>query len=274
MAATQTVGHGGTPAFRVPITISTLDRATTPRARLGGVGHVPGTMRCSSCAMRKVCVPSDLDASELLRFEDYMQGTRRVRAGQHLYRAGDNAAVMYVVRSGFIRTSMLTDGGREQVTGFHMLGELLGVDTIGGGVQAGDAVALEDSDVCELSLQSLQALSREMPALQHKLYRIIGEQFQQEREATLLLGSMRAEDRLASFLLNLGRRYKARGFSGARFLLRMSRAEIGSYLGLRLETVSRVFSRLQTEGLLRVDSRSVEILDEAALKLVVGRSIN
>jgi CRP/FNR family transcriptional regulator len=199
---------------------------------------------------------------------------RKVMAGQYVYRAGQPFNALFLVNVGCLKACELTDDGREQVTGFQMLGEVIGVDMIAGGVHASDAVALEDTDVCELSLKSLESLSKEIPALQRKIYRMIGEQFHREREAMLLLGSLRAEERLATFLINLGHRYKARGFSASRFVLRMSRGAIGSYLGLRLETVSRIFSKFQAEGLLRVDGRYVEILDPAALKLVIGRSVN
>ena len=229
---------------------------------------------CSGCAMRKVCVPSEMNGAELIRFEDYVHTRRRIRAGQHLYRSGDASDVALCGSLGVHQDLDVADDGREQVTGFHMMGEVIGVDMIGGGIHATDAVALADTEVCEISLASLDSLTNDIPTLQRKLYHMIGEQFQHEREAMLLLGSMRAEERVASFLLNLGRRYEARGFSALRFLLRMSRADIGSYLGLRLETVSRLFSKFQAEGLLRVDSKSVEILDPEGLKLVIGRSLN
>ena len=244
------------------------------RKRLHVVSGIKSPNLCGGCAMRKVCVPSDMEGDDLARFEDSAHARRRIRAGQHLFRSGDACDSIFAVRSGFVRTSTLTDDGREQVIGFHMMGEVIGVDTLGGGVHATDAVALVDSEVCEISLAVLQSLSRDMPSLQRKLYQMINEQFQLEREAMLLLGSLRAEDRVASFLLNLGRRYQARGYSALRFVLCMSRADIGSYLGLRLETVSRVLSKLQAEGLLRVDSKFVEIVDREGLKQVIGRSLN
>ena len=250
----------------IPLPIARNVPATAPlaKAKLG----------CTTCAMRKACVASELGGAALLRFEDHVHTKRRIRTGEHLYRAGDPATSLYAVRSGFLMTSTVARDGREQVTAFHLLGDIVGIEVIGGGTQASDAVALEDTEVCELPLSSLEHLAAEIPQVRRTLYRLIGERFQSERDAMLLLGSMRAEERVATFLLNLGRRYETRGFSGRRFILRMSRADIGSHLGLRLETVSRVFSRFQAEGLLHVDSRSVEILDSEALSLVIGRSIN
>jgi len=256
----------------IPITPAT--RRAMGRSQAVGANVARNPTGCTECAMRNACVASDLPSQELHTFEEYARSKRKIRAGQHLYRSGDASPALYAVRTGFIATSVTTDDGREQVTGFHMMGDILGIDSIGGGVHAEDAVALEDTEVCEISLASLDRIGSETPSLQRKLYRMIGEQFQHEREAMLLLGNTRAEDRLASFLLSLGRRYAARGFSAVRFVLRMSRGEIGSYLGLRLETVSRLFSKFQAEGLLRVDSRAVEIIDPAGLKLVIGRSYN
>jgi CRP/FNR family transcriptional regulator len=229
---------------------------------------------CARCAMRSACVPAGLGAVELSRFEGSIHAKRRIAARKHLYRAGDEARSFYAIRSGFIKTSVTTDDGREQVTGFHMMGEVIGLEAIGGGQHASDAIALENTEICEMPFTALEQLSHDMPSLQHKLYQMVGQEFQHEREVRVLLGTMRAEERLAAFLLSLGRRYQARGYSPFRFLLRMSRADIGSYLGLRLETVSRLFSRFQTERLLRIDNKSVEILDATALKLVIGRTLN
>jgi CRP/FNR family transcriptional regulator len=262
----------------VGVALAPLVRVQAPRsapARAKGPATTAWAKAgCAACAMRRGCVSSELNDADLPKFEEHAWSKRRIKAGQHLYRSGEESGSLYIVRSGFIMTTMATDDGREQVTGFQMLGEVIGVDMIGGGAHTSDAVALEDTEVCELSLKSLESLSKEMPALQRKLYRMIGEQFHRERQAMLLLGSLRADERLATFLVNLGHRYRARGFSASRFVLRMSRGDIGSYLGLRLETVSRNFSKFQAEGLLRVDGRYVEILDPEALKLVIGRSVN
>jgi CRP/FNR family transcriptional regulator len=261
------------PAAGRPIALAPIPRVAT-ECRPALSVNVIAPKHCGACAMRKVCVPSEMSDPDLARFEDYLHVRRRIRTGQHLYRAGDVCHSLYAIRSGFIRTSTVSDDGREQVTGFHMMGEVIGIDMIGGGIHGSDAVALEDTEVCELSLSSLSSMASDIPGFQRKLYRMIGEEFVHEREAMLLLGSMRAEDRVALFLLDIGRRYSSRGFSALRFVLRMSRADIGSYLGLRLETVSRVFSRFQAESLLRVDGKSVAILDLARLKLVIGRGLN
>jgi len=262
-------------------------RDTRRNADASSVSRIPITVRrtslpnvvrlnvpCTGCAMRNVCVPAGFSLSEIARFEGTVVAKRRIAAGQHLFSAGSLSSSLLAIRCGFVKTSITTDDGREQVTGFHMMGEVVGIDALANGRHQSDAVALEDTEVCEIPFLALEDLSHDVPAMQRKLYQLMLDEIQRERETMLLLGTMRAEERLAAFLLNLGRRYEARGFSALRFLLRMSRADIGSYLGLRLETVSRLFSRFQVEGLLRVDTKSVAILDAEGLKSVIGRVLN
>lgn len=232
------------------------------------------TASCTGCGMRNVCIPAGLDAREVASLEERIGASRRIREGEPVYGAGQHSGSLYAIRTGFVKTATVTDDGREQVTGFHMMGEIIGLDAIGGGGHDADAVALEDTHVCEIPVAALSALAHDVPSLQRKVYTMISQELRQQREAMLFLGSMRAEERLASFLLNLGRRYHERGYSATRFNLRMSRGEIGSYLGLRLETISRLFSRLQVEQLLRVDSRWLEILDPTGLKALIGRPLS
>src|SRR5690606_8672321 len=159
------------------------------------------------------------------------------------------------IRAGSFKTVVLTEDGREQVTGFHMAGDVLGLDCVGSDVCGGDAIALEDSEVVEIPFAELDALAGRDPALQRELFKLLAGEIQRERSLMILLGSMRAEERLAAFLLNLSRRLSARGWSATHFLLRMTREEIGSLLGLKLETVSRILSRFQAEGLIAVRNR-------------------
>ena len=263
-------------AIQTPRPVAAATVHTLPiRARAGESARSnTANELCLACAMRNGCVPADLQPSELRRFETALHTKRRVAPKAYLYRAGEPASALYVIRSGFIKTSVTTEDGREQVTGFHMMGEVIGMESIGGGRHAGDAIALEQTDVCEIPFDALRKLFPEMPSLQQKLFEMVAQELHHERELMVLLGTMRAEERLAAFLLDLGRRYGARGYSALRFLLRMSRADIGSYLGLRLETVSRLFSRFQLERLIRIDYKSIEILDATALKTVIGRALN
>ncbi|MDT3680234.1 MAG: helix-turn-helix domain-containing protein [Burkholderiaceae bacterium] len=197
---------------------------------------------------------------------------RRVRRGEYLYRYGDAFHALFAIRAGSFKSVLLTEDGREQVTGFHLGGEVLGVDGIGLDVHAGDAVALEDSEVVEIPFVELDALATRDPALQRELFRMLSAEIQRERALMLLLGSMRAEERLAAFLIDLSQRMAARGFSASCFVLRMTREEIGSMLGLKLETVSRILSRFQAEGLIHVRNREIAIVSLQALRAVIGRN--
>jgi CRP/FNR family transcriptional regulator len=200
-------------------------------------------------------------------------GKRRVRQGEPLFRSGTAFFNLFVVRAGMFKTILLDSEGREQVTGFHMTGEVLGLDGIEREQHQSNAIALEDSEVWEVPYARLEAEARKDPAIQRLFHRLMSREIQRDYMMMLLLGSMRAEERLAAFLVNLSQRLVARGYSATHFVLRMSRREIGSYLGLTLETVSRVFSRFQREGLIRAKLKSVELLDVGALRRMVGASM-
>ena len=191
---------------------------------------------------------------------------RRVKRGEALFNAGIEFSAVYAIRSGFFKTSVLDGDGREQVTGFFMGGELLGMDGLGSGAYNATAVALEDSEVCVLPYALVESMAREVPTLQRHLHAVLAREIVRDHGVMLLLGSMRAEERLATFLINLSKRFVRRGYSACDFHLRMTREELGSYLGLKLETVSRAFSRFQEEGLVAVQQKHIRILDAARLK--------
>jgi CRP/FNR family transcriptional regulator len=197
---------------------------------------------------------------------------RRLKRGDYLYRYGAEFTALYGVHAGSFKSVLLTEDGREQVTGFHMAGEVLGLDGLGADFYNGDTIALEDGEVIEIARDALELLVRQEPLLQRELFRMLANEIARERALMLLLGSMRAEERLAAFLLNLSQRLAARGYSATRFILRMTREEIGSLLGLKLETVSRILSRFQAEKLIRVHNREIEISDLAQLRCVIGRN--
>lgn len=197
---------------------------------------------------------------------------RRVRQGEFLYRSGERFHCVFVIRAGMFKTILIDAEGREQVTGFYMTGEVLGLDGIETEQCQSSAVALEDSEVWEIPFARMEALCRQDPAMQRMLHRLMSREIQRENLMMLLLGSMSAEERLAAFLVNLSQRLTARGYSPVRFVLRMSRREIGSYLGLTLETVSRVFSRFQREGLIRAQLKTVELKQPERLRAIVGAS--
>jgi len=226
---------------------------------------------CSTCSLRELCLPVGLNHEEVSKLDELVFLRRTVKRGDYLFRAGDPFDSLYAARSGFFKTKLLLEDGREQVTGFHMAGELMGLDGIGPERHTCDAVALEDSEVCVIPFQRLEGLSREMEALQHHFHKVMSREIVREHGVMMLLGSMRAEERLAAFLLNLSQRLSTRGYSAQEFNLRMTREEIGSYLGLKLETVSRVFSKFQEQGLIAVQQKNIRILDTAQLREMIGR---
>jgi CRP/FNR family transcriptional regulator len=216
---------------------------------------------CSSCHLNATCLPSGMASSELPRMDSLNFGRRRVKVGQTLYREGDRFQFIYAVRSGTFKSSLMLADGREQISGFYMAGELLGLDGVANGEHASSSTALEDTEVCAIPYAQLTELAAGNPGMQHLLSRLMSREIVREHSLMVLLGSMNAEERLAAFLLNLSQRLKARGYSPTEFHLRMSRAEIGSYLGMTLETVSRTFSTFQQQRLLEVDKRHIRVID-------------
>src|SRR5438093_4970365 len=224
---------------------------------------LPLNVACSSCNLRELCLPVGLPADELQRLDALVAQRRSLSRGQPLFRSGDPFEAVYAVRTGFFKTRVSSEDGRDQVTGFQMAGELLGLDGISTDRHTCDAVALEDSQVCVIPYGQLEHLSREFTDLQRQFHKIMSREIVRYHGVMLLLGSMRAEERLAAFLLNLTQRLQARGFSPTSLVLRMTREEIGTYLGLKLETVSRCFSKFQDEGILQVRQRQIRIVDHA-----------
>ena len=225
---------------------------------------------CSNCNLRELCMPVGLNPQDLARVEDIVGTRRKVKRGAALFHNGERFSALYAIRTGFFKTCVATEDGRDQVTGFQMAGEIIGLDGIVGDHHTCDAVALEDAEVCVMPFDRVEEISREVGAFQHHVHRIMSREIVREHGVMLLLGSMRAEERLAAFLLNLVQRLHARGFSRSELVLRMTREEIGSYLGLKLETVSRTFSKFAEDGLIEVKHRHVRILDIEALQALVN----
>ncbi|MBN9371547.1 fumarate/nitrate reduction transcriptional regulator Fnr [Hydrogenophaga sp. YM1] len=225
---------------------------------------------CSSCNLRELCLPMGLSAEEMGQLDTLISSRKRVKRGEALFSVGDRFTSLYAVRSGFFKTCVTTADGRDQVTGFQMAGEIIGLDGIVSDHHACDAVALEDAEVCVMPFNQVEELSRQFTPLQHHVHRIMSREIVRDHSVMLLLGSMRAEERLAAFLLNLVQRLQARGFSPSEFNLRMTREEIGSYLGMKLETVSRTFSKFVDDGIIDVKQRYVHIKDTEALRRIVN----
>ncbi len=225
---------------------------------------------CANCNMRELCMPIGLTQDELNRIDEMIGSRRKVKRGETLFHNGERFTNLYAIRTGFFKTCITSEDGRDQVTGFQMAGEIIGMDGIVNDYHSCDAVALEDAEICAMPFAQIEALSREVNALQHHVHKIMSREIVREHGVMLLLGSMRAEERLAAFLLNLAQRLHSRGFSQSELILRMTREEIGSYLGLKLETISRTFSRFVEDGIVAVKQRHVHILNTSALQDIVN----
>ncbi|OYV01608.1 MAG: transcriptional regulator [Burkholderiales bacterium PBB5] len=218
----------------------------------------PFKVACSSCNLRELCLPVGLNRDNLERLDDLVATRRTVARGDSLFRAGEAFQSLFAVRTGFFKTCVSSEDGRDQVTGFQMAGELLGLDGIGTDLHTCDAVALEDSQVCVIPYSQLEGLSREFTELQHQFHKIMSREIVRDHGVML------------PFLLNLTQRLQARGFSASALILRMTREEIGSYLGLKLETVSRTFSKFQDDGILEVKQRQIRILDQDKMQSLIN----
>ncbi len=228
---------------------------------------------CELCNSRKVCITIGLTSEVMEALDKTFTSQTKLRRGDTLYRAGQPFAALYAIRLGSCKTTILSEDGCEQITGFHMFGDIIGLDGILSEHHACEAIALEDTEVCALPFEELENLARTFPSLQHNLHHLLSRDIGHGQNMMVTLGGRRAEQRLAEFLLNLSDRYERRGYSSTEFVLRMTRKEIGSYLGLKLETVSRLFSGFQEGGLLQTLGRDVKLLDLSALKLLAhGRN--
>ena len=226
-------------------------------------------LNCAKCNLRETCLSGGVPAEDLERIENIVFARRRMKRGEHLFNAGDPFRSVYAIRSGFFKTSLVDSEGRDQVTGFFMGGELIGMDGLGSGRYKNRAIALEDSDVCVMPYSLIEEIALEVPSLQRRLHTLLAREIGRGHGVMLLLGSMSAEERLATFLINLSRRLLHRGYSGSNFVLRMTRDEIGSYLGLKLETVSRLFSAFQKSGLIGIQQKQVSIIDIKGLERIL-----
>ena len=256
------------------ISVTTPERnvaARPARPVLREVGR--DAQSCLGCSLRRICMPTEVeDCDAKVLFEKLVASRIRLRKGDVLFRAGERFTALYAIRVGSCKTVALTDDGDEQVTGLHLPGEIIGVEGIGNDVYAGQAVALEDTEVCMLPSERVESLAQRDAGFRHRVYHLLSSAIVRERSASLMLGTMRAEQRLASFLLDLSSRYQMRGYSSTEFVLRMTREEIGSHLGLKLETVSRLFSRFAEEGLIEVQGRVIKLCDRIGLQHLLTAS--
>jgi CRP/FNR family transcriptional regulator len=226
--------------------------------------------QCAVCSMRELCLPTGLDGDAMRELDGLVAARQRFARGAPVFQSGDRFTALYAIRSGSCKTTLLSEGGREQVTGYHLMGDIIGFDGIGSGRHQCQAVSLEDTEVCEVPFARLEELCHRLPPLERTLHRLLACEITRDENQLLVVGSMQAEARIAAFLLDLSQRYRQRGYSSTEFVLRLTRREIGSYLGMQLETVSRLLSRFQSKGLIKIEERVVQLLDLRALKAMTS----
>lgn len=225
---------------------------------------------CSQCNLRELCFPHGMAEKDLANMDAVVDQPKPIHKNDFLYRDGETAAAIYAVRSGCVKTMTESANGEEQIVGFHFAGEILGLDGFVDGAHTCNAQALETSSVCELPLDQLEDLCHKIPGLLKQMRRIMGKEVSADHKQLLLLGKMTAEERLASFLLSLSSRMAERNWKENEFNLAMPRQDIANYLGMAVETVSRLFASFQSENIIDVDRRHITILDMPRLKDMMG----
>lgn len=225
---------------------------------------------CGNCRLSSICLPLALESDDIQQLDDIIQRSKPLQKGQHLYREGDEFESVYAVRSGTLKAYKTTDDGREQVTGFYFPGEILGMDGISKNAHASSAKTLETSSVCEIPFASLSKLSALMPNLQRHFFQLMSREITEDQVLITLLSKNSADERVAALLLSISSRNARRKLSATHFRLPMSRVDIGNYLGLTVETVSRVLSRMHKLDILRVDNKEIEILDMTGMRNIAN----
>lgn len=227
-------------------------------------------IHCQDCSIAQLCIPYSLNETELDRLDEIIERKKPIQKSEELYAAGDELKCLYAIRSGTIKSYTITEQGDEQITGFHLAGDLVGFDAINHGNHPSFAQALETSMVCEIPFEILDDLSATMPALRHQIMRLMSNEICIDQDMILLLSKKNAEERLAAFIHNLSTRFGMRGFSPREFRLAMTRGDIGNYLGLTVETISRLLGRFQKANIISVKGKYISILNHEELAKLAG----
>ncbi|WP_026960118.1 FNR family transcription factor [Aliagarivorans taiwanensis] len=227
-------------------------------------------IHCQDCSIAQLCIPFSLNETELDRLDSIIERKKPIQKGEEIFAAGDKLKSLYAIRSGTIKSYTITEQGDEQITGFHLAGDLVGFDAINKQTHPSFAQALETSMVCEIPFETLDDLSASMPKLRHQLMRLMSNEIVADQEMILLLSKKNAEERLAAFIYGLSQRFSERGFSPREFRLAMTRGDIGNYLGLTVETISRLLGRFQKADIIAVKGKYISIADREALRQLAG----
>ena len=225
---------------------------------------------CGQCNLNELCFPHGMNSDDMNKLDTVVEQRKPLHKNDHLYREGDASHAIYAVRSGSIKTLVESPNGDEQIVGFHLPGELLGLDGFMDGNHTCTAIALETTSVCAMPLPKLEGLCTTLPGLQHQMQRIMGKEVTEDHLMLLMLGKMSAEEKIATFLLSISRRMEERHWKATEFVLSMPRQDIANYLGLAVETVSRLFAQYQESGIIKVDRRRISILELQRLREIVG----
>lgn len=228
------------------------------------------TSQCQNCSLSALCLPIALADEDVNRLDQIIERKRPLKKGEILFHQGEEFDSVFAVRTGTLKTYNITNSGEEQITGFYCPSELVGLSGIDENQYPVSAKALETTTVCEIPFAHLEQLSSQIPSLKHQLFRLMSRKICDDQQMMVLLGKKNADEKVASFLLNLSHRFKKRGYSATAFRLSMSRGEIGNYLGLAVETVSRVMTRFQKNGLIDVDGKEISIINLPEMEKLVG----
>ena len=223
---------------------------------------------CSNCNLQELCLPRGLNAENMEKLDHVVKGSRPIHKGQHVFRSDDKFQAFYAVRSGSIKVYNLNESGEEQIIGFYFPGEILGFDAVENHMHSCSAVSLETTTVCSIPYEKINEISSEIPELQDQIFRLMSRELSKENKLLLTINKRSAEERLATFIVSLSTRFKNLGYSAKEYNLPMSRQDIGNYLGLTIETVSRLFTKFQKNGLIKIDKKAIRLEDLATLRSI------
>ncbi len=232
--------------------------------------RTPLQAHCKDCSLITLCLPLSLEQGDIDLLDQIVKRSRPMKRGEFLFNQGDKFSSVFAVRSGSLKTFSVTDEGEEQITGFHLPSEVVGMSGMDNDVYPVSAQVLETTSICEIPFDRLDELAVTLPTLRRQLMRIMSREIRDDQQMMLLLSKKTADERIATFLINLSARFRARGYSANQFRLAMSRNEIGNYLGLAVETVSRVFTRFQQNNLLKAEGKEIIIIDANSLLALAG----
>lgn len=228
------------------------------------------TIHCHDCSMSALCIPVALNSNELDQLDEIIERKKPIQKGELIFKSGDELKSLFAIRSGTVKSYTITEQGEEQITGFHLAGDVVGFDGISADSHQSFAQALETSMVCEIPFATLDALSATMPKLRQQIMRLMSSEIMNDQDMILLLSKKSAEERLAAFISNLATRFGSRGFSPKEFRLTMTRTDIGNYLGLTVETISRILGRFQKSEFIGVNGKYITIKNFDELKALAG----